>query len=142
VQSGVQSGRGVRRRHRALPRIGTAWLGAVPIGLAGLTLILVFLNVWLVLSDQSRQAEINQRQQYINQSIRLSRINEGLVRALATAAATNKDDKLRKLLTDQGINFTYTPNTAATMGTAPAASGAAPAPATAPAPANGAATKP
>lgn len=118
-----------------------AWLGAIPVGLAGLTLILVFLNVWLVLSDQSRQAEVNQRQQYINQSIRLGRINEGLVRALATTAVNNKDEKLRKLLTDQGINFTFTPNAAATTGASPAASGTPAAPATAPEPANGAAPK-
>lgn len=123
-----------------------AWLGAIPVGLAGLTLILVFLNVWLVLSDQSRQAEVNQRQQYINQSIRLGRINEGLVRALATTAVNNKDDKLRKLLTDQGINFTFTPNAATpppSASGAPSAPATLPAPATTPpAPANGAAPKP
>jgi hypothetical protein len=121
--------------------MGAAWLGAIPIGLAGLTLVLVCINVWLVLSDQSRQAEVNQRQQFINQSIQLGRVNESLVRALATAAVNNKDDKLRNLLTEQGINFTYTPNAAATTGTAPAASGTPPTPGTAPAPANGAATK-
>jgi hypothetical protein len=118
------------------------WLGVVPAGVAGLTLLLVVVNVWLVLSDQSRQAEVNQRQQYIEQSVRLGRINASLVRALASAAVTNKDDKLRALLTEQGINITYTPNAAATTGTVPAASGATPAPATPPASANGAAPKP
>src|SRR5208282_2244577 len=117
------------------------WLGAIPIGLAGLTLLLVCINVWLVLGDQSRQAEVNRRQQFINQSIQLGRVNESLVRALATTAVNNKDDKLRNLLTEQGINFTYTPNAAATTGTAPAASGTPPTPGTATAPANGAATK-
>jgi hypothetical protein len=118
------------------------WLGVVPLGLAGLTLILVVLNVGLALNDQSRQAEVNQRQQFIDQSVRLGNVNAGLVRALATAAVTNKDDKLRALLTQQGINVTYTPNAAATTGTIPAASGATPAPATPPAPANGVAPKP
>ena len=37
----MQLDRGVRRRHRPLPRIGVAWLGAIPVGLAGLTLILL-----------------------------------------------------------------------------------------------------
>jgi hypothetical protein len=119
-----------------------AWLSTVPLGLAGLTLIGVFLNIWLIFGDQSRQAAVNQRQQYIEQSVRLGRINAGLVRALASAAVTNKDDKLRALLTEQGINVTYTPNAAATTATPPAASGTTPAPATSPAPATGTAPKP
>jgi len=118
------------------------WVRASLLGLAVVTPILVLLNVWLVLGDQSRQAEVNRRQEFINQSIRLSRINEGLIRALATTSVNTKDDKLRKLLTDQGINFSFTPNAA------PA--GAAPAPATgstllsippSAAPADGAASK-
>lgn len=112
-------------------------VGAIPLGLAGLTLVLVLINVWLVLGDQSRQAEVNQRQQYIEQSVRLGRVNASLVRALATAAVTKKDDKLRALLTAQGINVTYTPNSATPTGTAPATSGATPASEAPPPPANG-----
>jgi len=65
-------------------------VGAIPLGLAGLTLVLVLINVWLVLGDQSRQAEVNQRQQYIEQSVRLGRVNASLVRALATAAEKHR----------------------------------------------------
>jgi hypothetical protein len=139
----VQLDRGVRRRHRSQLRIDAGWFaGAIPLGLAGLTLVLVLINVWLVLSDQSRQAEVNQRQQYIEQSVRLGRVNANLVRALATAAVTKKDDKLRALLTEQGINVTYTPNAAATTGAAPATSGATPASGTPPPSANGMAPAP
>ncbi len=114
-------------------KIGSGWLGAIPLGLAALTLILVFLNVWLVLSNQARQADVNQRQQFINQSIQLGRLNEGLVRALAVAAVNNKDAKLQQLLTEQGINFTVTPNAGAATGTTQQTA-SPPAPTDAPAP--------
>jgi hypothetical protein len=78
---------------------------------------MVVTNVVLVSNNQSIQAEVNQRQQFINQSIQLSRLNEALVRLLATAAINAKDDKLRNLLAQQGITVTFTPNTA--PGTAP-----------------------
>jgi hypothetical protein len=49
------------------------------------------------------QAETNQRQQFINQSIQLGRINDTLIRALAAAAVDSNDDKLRELLAQNGI---------------------------------------
>jgi hypothetical protein len=104
-------------------RTGAGWRETIPLGLAGVTLVLVFFNVWFVLNTQARQAEVNQRQQFINQSMQLSRVNEGLVRAIATAAVNTKDEKLRQLLSDQGINVTFTPNPAASSG--PTAAGPA-----------------
>jgi hypothetical protein len=100
-------------------RTGAGWRNTIPLGLAGVTLVLVFFNVWFVLDTQARQAEVNQRQQFINQSMQLSRLNEGLVRAIATAAVNTKDEKLRQLLSDQGINVTFTPNAAAPPASAP-----------------------
>jgi len=85
-------------------------LDAAVVGFGTLTLVLVIVNGGLFLANQSSQSEINGRQQFINQSIQLGRLNESLIRALATAAATGKDDKLRQMLADHGINFTYTPN--------------------------------
>ncbi len=130
-------------RQPGLGRTSATWLSAILLGLAGLTPILVLLNVWLVLGDQSRQAEVNRRQEFINQSIRLSRINEGLIRALATASVNTKDDKLRQVLTEQGINFSFTPNAAAPTGAAqvPAAGSTLLTPSPAAAPADAAASK-
>ena len=85
-------------------------------GLAAVAVVLVLANIWLVLGNQPRQAEVNQRQQFINQSTQMSRLNEGLVRAIAAAAVTTNDDTLRGLLTEQGINVTFTPNPAAPSG--------------------------
>jgi hypothetical protein len=92
------------------------WLSTV---LAGLSVILVISNGLLFLSNQETQATINRRQQFINQSVQLGRLNEALVRALATAAANNKDDQLRELLAQHGITFQIAP----ADGQAPAASG-------------------
>jgi hypothetical protein len=75
------------------------------VALSGITLILVVVYIVLIQDNRSVQAGINQRQQFINQSIQLGRINEALVRALASAAVNNKDDKLRELLAQSGITI-------------------------------------
>ncbi len=73
--------------------------------MSALTLVLVVAYVILGQDNRSVQAEVNRRQQFINQSIQLGRVNEALVRALATAAVDGKDDKLRDLLTQNGITI-------------------------------------
>ena len=82
-----------------------AWLYWVMVGLSGLTLLLIVAYIVLVQDNRSVQMQVNQRQQFINQSIQLSRVNDALIRALATTAVNNKDDKLRDLLTQNGITI-------------------------------------
>lgn len=79
------------------------WLYRIVVALSGITLILVI--VYLVLVEQNRtvQAEVNRRQQFINQSLQLNRINDALIRAIAATAVSDKDDKLRDLLAQNGI---------------------------------------
>jgi len=79
--------------------------------LAGITLILVVANIFFASNNHDIQVEINQRQQFINQSIQLSRVNDVLVRMLANASVSAKDDKIRELLVQQGITVTVAPNT-------------------------------
>src|SRR6516164_1453291 len=79
------------------------WLYRVMVGLSGFSLILVIVYIILVQDNRSVQLEVNRRQQFINQSVQLGRINEALIRPLAAAAVSNKDDKLRDLLTQHGI---------------------------------------
>jgi hypothetical protein len=81
------------------------WLYRVTVGLAGFALVLVLVYIALVQDNRSVQAEVNRRQQYINQSMQLARLNEGLVRALAAAAVSEKDDKLRDLLAQNGVTI-------------------------------------
>jgi hypothetical protein len=73
--------------------------------LAVLSIILVVSNGILFLINQEAQAAINRRQQFINQGVQLGRVNEALVRALATSAANTNDDQLRELLAQHGITF-------------------------------------
>jgi hypothetical protein len=75
------------------------------VGLSAAAGALVVAYIVLVQDNRTVQAEVNRRQQFINQSIQLGRINEVLIRALAATAVSNKDDKLRDLLADNGITI-------------------------------------
>ncbi len=81
------------------------WLYWMTVGLAALSGALVVAYIFLVQDNRTVQAAANRRQQFINQSIQLGRINEALIRALAAAAVSNKDDKLRDLLAENGITI-------------------------------------
>jgi hypothetical protein len=78
------------------------------VALSGITLILVVAYIVLIQNNRSVQAEVNQRQQFINQSIQLGRISDALIRALAATAVTDKDDKLRDLLAQNGVTINPT----------------------------------
>ena len=84
------------------------WLYRLSVALSGITLILVIVYIVLFQDNRTVQSEINQRQQFINQSIQLGRINDALIRALATTAVSNNDDKLRDLLAQNGITINPT----------------------------------
>jgi hypothetical protein len=79
------------------------WLYRLLVALSGITLLLVVAYIVLNQDNRSIQAEINQRQQFINQSIQLGRVNDALIRALASTAFSDKDEKLRDLLAQNGI---------------------------------------
>jgi hypothetical protein len=89
------------------------WLVWVATGLSTIALLLVAANAALFLDNQSRQVEVGQRQQVINQAVSLSQLNEALARALAKQAIDNKDDKLLNLLAESGIGVTPSPAAAA-----------------------------
>ena len=81
------------------------WLYWVTVVISTLTLVLVAAYIVLVQDNRAVQTDVNRRQQFINQSIQFGRVNEALVRALAAAAVSNKDDKLRDLLAENGITI-------------------------------------
>jgi hypothetical protein len=81
------------------------WLYWVTVVISTLTLVLVAAYIVLVQDNRAVQTDVNRRQQFINQSIQFGRINEALVRAVAAAAVSNKDDKLRDLLVENGITI-------------------------------------
>jgi hypothetical protein len=75
------------------------------VGLSAAAGALVVAYIILVQDNRAVQAAVNRRQQFINQSTQLGRISEALIRALAATAVSNKDDKLRDLLADNGITI-------------------------------------
>jgi hypothetical protein len=87
------------------------WLGVATRVLAGLSLILVIVNGGLSFANRSTRAEVNARQQYINQSVQLGRIEQDLVRAAVTAAVNNRNARLGDLLRSNGINYQVNPAT-------------------------------
>ena len=70
--------------------------------LASLSVLLVIVDGWLVTSNASIRAEVNGRQQYINQSVQLSRLNQELVNELGSLALKN-NNSIRQLLSESGI---------------------------------------
>ena len=86
----------------------SGWVYRIVLALSGITLVLVVVYLYLVQANRSVQAEVNQRQQFINQSIQFNRVNDALIRALAATAVSDKDDKLRDLLAQNGITINPT----------------------------------
>ena len=84
-------------------RSGLLWSIAV---IAVIALGFVAANIFLHRTNLALQEELAQRQQFINESIRLSRLNTQLVQALATLAAQSDDQAIRDLLAIHGITFT------------------------------------
>ncbi len=85
------------------------WVAAV---FSAATMALVIANAFLQSENRTIQSDVNQRQQFINQTLQLNRLHEELVRALAASAVANKDDKLREILAQVGITFTSNPSAA------------------------------
>ncbi len=77
--------------------------------LAGLALLLVLVNIGLELADDGVQAEVNQRQAFINQNAEVTNVDNALIRALAEAAATKKDTAIDAALKQAGVTYTLTP---------------------------------
>jgi hypothetical protein len=78
-------------------------------------------NIGIFLIDRVMQQEVDKRQQQINNGAQINRVDQLLVRALATQAASTHDDALRDLLNHNGVTHQLTPPVS---NDAPAASGA------------------
>ena len=76
---------------------------------AGLTVVLVLVNIVLVLGNRTIQNEVNARQQFINQTMVLERLNREIITTLADLAVRNNNDELRNPLAEHGIIFTVNP---------------------------------
>jgi non-ribosomal peptide synthetase component F len=71
-----------------------------------LTLILVFVNMFLLVGNQSLQRSVAERQQLIMQSIQMQGSAREIVGALANLAVRTEDEQLKQLLTKHGVTVT------------------------------------
>jgi hypothetical protein len=86
--------------------------GLIQIILAVVALVLVVANVLLALGNQSVQADVNERQQFIAQSIQLEQLNRQVVAVLANMAVKGNDEQLKNLLTSSGVGVAPSPESA------------------------------
>ena len=82
-------------------------------------------SVTLGYSNAVSRAEVNQRQQFVQQSVQLEVLYREIVRALAELAARNNDADVKAMLQKHGI--TYTANAPANAPAGSPAAAAAPA---------------
>jgi hypothetical protein len=92
------------------------WQFGVLSALAVIALVLVIVNGVLFSSNQSTQAKLAGRQQFIQQSAQLETLYQQMVRSLAELSAKNNDAQLKSVLAAQGITFSVTPNEAPPAG--------------------------
>jgi hypothetical protein len=67
-------------------------------------------NGVLFTQNRSVQAELNARQQYLQQTVGLESLYRDIVKALAELGAKNNDQQLLQILAAQGISVTFTPS--------------------------------
>jgi hypothetical protein len=89
--------------------------------LASICTALIGANMYRFSENRVLQAEVNQRTQFIQQTVPLEGLNREIVGALAQLAVRNQDDQIRSMLASLGISMTETPS-------APAAPTGTPAP--------------
>jgi hypothetical protein len=97
--------------------------------LASLAVLLVIVDGWLVTSNANIRADVAVRQQFINQSVQLSRLNQELVNELGGFALKN-NGAIKQLLAESGITVVgQAPTPGQSAPAAPAAAGQATPPA-------------
>ena len=79
-------------------------------GLAVLVLLLVIVDILLLAGNQSLQMSVNERQQYIAETIQLEALNRQVIGVLAEMALKTNDGQLKELLAEVGINLSPTPS--------------------------------
>lgn len=80
--------------------------------LAAIAIALVVTNIVLFERNRVLQAEVGARTQYLQQTAQLEALNREIVNAIANLAVRNKDEALKALLTQQGININTGPGQA------------------------------
>lgn len=82
----------------------TRWIAWTGIGLAGISVLLVAVNIALALFNARTQAAVAARQQFIADGPQYSAIGEALVHSLDAAAAATNDQTLIAMMQRHGLS--------------------------------------
>ena len=88
----------------------TTWQYRLLMALGIAALLLVIVNSTLLTLNRTRQLEINNRLQFVQQSVQLEGLYRDIVKALAELAVKGNDTQILQMLTAQGISVTSTPS--------------------------------
>ena len=77
----------------------------IALGLSVLALVLAIFNAAFSSENRALQIEIATHNQYIQQSLQLEPLYQGVIRSLVDVAANHDDVQIRDLLVSQGITF-------------------------------------
>src|SRR4030095_537237 len=77
--------------------------------LAAIAIALVATNICVSERTRVLQAEVGARTLYLQQTAQLEALNREIVNAIANLAVRNKDEALKAILTEQGININMGP---------------------------------
>ena len=80
-------------------------------GLSIMVLLLVLVNIFIGIGNQSIQSEVSERQQVIAQTMQLEALNRQLINVLANLALKTNDEPLMGVLATAGINLQTAPQT-------------------------------
>jgi hypothetical protein len=81
------------------------WQFMLLTALAVVGLALAITNIVMFTGNREAQNEFSTRAQYIQQSLQLEPLYQGIVRNLAEISAKTNDPQITQLLTSQGITF-------------------------------------
>jgi len=74
-------------------------------GLSGLAAVALLGKIVIDISVGRLEGELLQKQQFVNQTMVVSRLNVQLIQGMANTAARNGDTEIAQLLNEQGIRF-------------------------------------
>lgn len=73
--------------------------------LAVVALVLAIVNISYFQSNREARAQVAERQQFINQTVRLNQLNTEVIKALARAAVETDDRAISGLLEQAGVTY-------------------------------------
>ena len=100
-------------------RVISKWQFWLLTTLGFVSLLLVIANIVLANGNLLRQSEINQRQQFVQQSLQLETLYKEIVRALGELATKNNDEQVKALLSSQGLTIAPASTPTASVGGSP-----------------------